>query len=96
MSPRDISGCPGPLQIVATADAIDVEDFTGEVEAWDEAGSHGVRIDLGRVDATGHDLCLQEAVRLDALGFEADAEGGKASKLLLAELRDRSCQTRNQ
>lgn len=36
VSSGDEAGSPGPLEVVAAADAVDVEDFPGEVEAWDE------------------------------------------------------------
>lgn len=71
----DIAGGPGGLEIEPAREPVDVEQFAGGVEAWDEAAFHGAEVDLGEADtAAGDEFILVEA-------FAEDGEGGAVELL---------------
>ena len=56
-----VGGGPGPLEVVASEPAGDVDDLADEVEARDEAGLHGAGVEGGGGDAAGGDFGFGEA-----------------------------------
>ena len=86
----EVGGGPGGLEVEAAGDAVDVEDFAGEVEAGDEAACHGFEVDVAEVDAaTGDELVFVHAFAVDGEGagteFLGEAAGEGAREVGPAE-----------
>ena len=56
----DEAGGPGGLEVVASDGAGDIEYFSAEIEARDDEGFHGVRIDFIQGDTARNDLAFDE------------------------------------
>ena len=56
VQPGRVAGAPSGLEVVATDRAIEVEDFTGEVEAGLFAALHVLEVDLSECHSSGGDF----------------------------------------
>lgn len=85
--PCKLPGGPGCLEIEASSNAVDIEDFPCKMEVWDDAAFHGLEIDFVRCDSTtGHKF-----VFVHAFSFHSKTTlgkvGGKGGRLGLGEPR---------
>ena len=55
------AAAPGPLEVVAPAGSVDIEDFPCKVQVFVKPGLHGVRVDFVQGDTAGAHLGLIEA-----------------------------------
>ena len=69
----DPAGGPGGLEVEPAGDAVDVEEFAGEVEAGDEFAFHGFEIHFAEANAAAGD----EFVFVEALAVHGQFGGGE-------------------
>ena len=61
------------MEVEAAGDAVDVEEFAGEVEAGNEFALHGFEIDFAETNAAAGD----EFVFVEALAGDGEFGGGE-------------------
>ena len=80
-----MSGGPCPLEVKATDAAVDIEDFSDEVEVWALEGLEIFAVDFFEGDASGGDFGVGEA----SVGLDVDLgsgeEGGECSSCVAGE-----------
>ena len=72
----------GGLEVVAADGAVEIEDFTGEVQAGDELAFHRAAIDFAEQDAAGGDFCFGKAASAgdgNGGGFHGSNQGDAGS-----------------
>ncbi len=69
MEGGEAGGGPGGLEVEAAGDAVDIEDFTGEVEVLMDFALHGFEVDFIEGDSAAGDEFV--FIRAFAGGFEA-------------------------
>ena len=57
-----MAAAPGPLEIIAAADSVHVQDFTGKIESRYQKRLHGLRLYIPEIHAAGADLTLVEGI----------------------------------
>ena len=83
--PGEVAGGPGGLEVEAAGDAVDVQDFAGEVEAGDLFALHRFELEvIERDSAAGHEFIFVEALAIDdESGFDEFAD--ECRTLILGE-----------
>ena len=64
------SGAEGPLDIIAAAGAVKVQNFSGKKKSFDKAAFKGFRIDFLKGDTSFGDHCLMEIFRISGVEGE--------------------------